>query len=80
MRKDGDEEKESAQNSYLFENKLATVTPLSNLVMVGTGASIMYDGIWLLVDDNDDATVAAAAVDNFSHCCRRRSSSSRRRR
>jgi len=46
----------------LFENKLATVTPLSNLVIVGTGASAMYDG--KLVDD-DDATVAAAAVDIF---------------
>ena len=46
----------------MFENKLATVTPLSNLVIVGTGASAMYDV--KLVDD-DDATVAAAAVDIF---------------
>ena len=38
------------------------MTPLSNLVIVGTGASAMYDG--KLVDD-DDATVAAAAVDIF---------------
>lgn len=46
--------------THLFENKLATVTPLSNLVMVGTGASSMYDG---RVEVDDDATNAAAAVD-----------------
>lgn len=48
----------------MFENTLATVTPLSNLVMVGMGASRMYDGrlVLLLLED---ATVAAAAVDIF---------------
>ncbi len=57
--------KKKMHRTHLFENKLATVTPLSNLVMVGTGASVMYEGIWPLLDDNDDATVAAAAVDIF---------------
>ena len=47
------------KRTHLSENKLATVTPLSNLVIVGTGASIMYDGTILDVED----TVAAATVD-----------------
>ena len=49
----------------LFENTLATVTPLSNLVIVGMGASRMYVGRLVLLLDEDATTAAAAAVDIF---------------
>ena len=49
-------------HTHPSENKLATVTPLSNLVTIAAGASVTYDG-------TSDVTVAAATVDIVAFGC-----------